>query len=197
MPPSSKRQLTTAAAQRTEDDSLATIAHLPSARHAVLTGMAGSRMFGADNKPSIEASVGVMIEETNAVIKGDLSTLTKTLVGQAATLDTAFTELLRRSYANMGEYNDAAERYMRLALKAQAGCRATIEAINKLHRPHEQVIKHVHVNEGAQAIVADQFHHHAPGAMQNDKANDQPQAIEGGSSACCSPLRREGQNSRR
>ena len=111
MPPSSKRQLTTAAAPRTEDDNLATIAHLPSARHAVLTGMAGSRIFGADSKPSIKASVGVMIEETNAVLKGDLSTLTKTLVGQAATLDTAFTELLRRSYANMAEYNDAAERY--------------------------------------------------------------------------------------
>lgn len=197
MPTSSKRQLTTAAAPRTEGDNLATIAHLPSARHAVLTGMAGSRMFGADSKPSIEASVGVMIEETNAVLKGDLSTLTKTLVGQAATLDTAFTELLRRSYANMGEYNDAAERYMRLALKAQAGCRTTIEAINKLQRPHEQVVKHVHVSEGAQAIVADQFHHHAPGATGNGKTNDQPQAIEGSADACGAPLRREGQNSGR
>ena len=197
MPPSSKRQLTTAAAPRTEDDNLATIAHLPSARHAVLTGMAGSRMFGADSKPSIEASVGVMIEETNAVLKGDLSTLTKTLVGQAATLDTAFTELLRRSYANMGEYNDAAERYMRLALKAQAGCRTTIEAINKLQRPHEQVVKHVHVSEGAQAIVADQFHNHTTGSTGNDKASDQPQAIEGSADACGAPLRREGQNARR
>lgn len=197
MPNSTKCQLPMPPTARTEDENKAVIAHLPSARHAVLTGMAGSKMFGSHSRPSIEASLGVMVEETNAVINGDLSTLKKTLVGQAATLDTAFTELLRRSYATMGEHNEAAERYMRLALKAQAGCRATIEAVSKLQHPHEQVIKHVHVNQGAQAIVADQFHHHAPGAMQNDKAYDQPQAIDGGSSACCSPLRREGQNSRR
>lgn len=46
--------------------------------------------------------------------------------------------------------SDAAERYMRLALKAQAGCRATIETIHKLQRPHEQIVKHVHVSDGAQ-----------------------------------------------
>lgn len=194
MPPSSKRQLTTAAAPRTEDDNLATIAHLPSARHAVLTGIAGSRMFGVDSKPSIEASVGVMIEETNAVLKGDLSTLQKTLVGQAATLDVTFTELARRSFANLGEYNDAAERYMRLALKAQAGCRATIETIHKLQRPHEQVVKHVHVSDGAQAIVADQFHHHAHGTSPDGPTASQPQAIDGCSPACSSALRREGAN---
>ena len=193
----SKRKSPTPDRVRSDDENIAIIAHLPSARHAVLTGMAGSRMFGVDSKPSIEASVGVMIEETNAVIKGDLSTLTKTLVGQAATLDTAFTELLRRSYANMGEYNEAAERYMRLALKAQAGCRATIDAINKLQRPHEQVVKHVHVNEGAQAIVADQFHHHTPGATQIGKTASQPHALSGSTHACGNPLRGKSKDKRR
>ena len=197
MPTPPNRQLTAPEPELTEDESLATIAHLPSARHAVLTGMAGSRMFSADSRPSIEASVGVMLEETNAVIKGDLSTLTKTLVGQAATLDTTFTELLRRSYANMGEHNEAAERYMRLALKAQAGCRATIEAISKLQRPHEQVVKHVHVNEGAQAIVADQFHHHTPGATQIGKTASQPHALSGSTHACGTPLRGKSKDKRR
>lgn len=190
----SKRKPTTPDRARSDDDNLATIAHLPSARHGVLTGMVGSRMFGSETRPSLEASVDVMVEETKAVLGGDLSTLQKTLVGQAATLDVTFTELARRSFANLGEYNDAAERYMRLALKAQAGCRATIETIHKLQRPHEQVVKHVHVSDGAQAIVADQFHHHAHGANPDGPTASQPQAIDGSSPACSSALRREGAN---
>jgi hypothetical protein len=36
---------------------------------------------------------------------------------------------------NLGEYINAAERYMRLALKAQAQCRATIETLAALKSP--------------------------------------------------------------
>lgn len=59
---------------------------------------------------------------------------------------------------NLGEYPQAMERYTRLALKAQGNCRATLEALAKLHQPREQTVKHVHVNEGGQAVVADHFH---------------------------------------
>lgn len=38
--------------------------------------------------------------------------------------------------------------------------RATLEALAKLHQPREQTVKHVHVNEGGRAIVADQIHQH-------------------------------------
>jgi hypothetical protein len=37
----------------------------------------------------------------------------------------------------MSEYLDAAERYGRLAMKAQGNCRATLEALAKLHQPRE------------------------------------------------------------
>ena len=49
-------------------------------------------------------------------------------------------------------------------MKAQSNSRATLEALAKLHQPREQTVRHVHVNEGGQAIVADQFHHHAGGS---------------------------------
>src|SRR3546814_12316427 len=68
--------------------------------------------------------------------------------------------MARRSGNNMGHYPDAADRYMRLALKAQAACRSTLEALARLHQPREQTVKHVHVNEGGQAVVADHFHQH-------------------------------------
>jgi hypothetical protein len=55
---------------------------------------------------------------------------------QAHTLDTIFNELARRSQANMGGgYLDAADRYMRLALKAQSQCRATIETLAEMKNP--------------------------------------------------------------
>jgi hypothetical protein len=158
----SRHQLTKPDTCPSVDADLAAVAHLPTARHAVLTGMIGSRMFGCDVVPDAAASTRLMAEETNAVLGGDLSALQRALIGQAVTLDATFTELARRSFANMGENLNAAERYMRLALKAQAGCRATIEAIDKLQRAQQPNVRHVHVSEGAQAIVADQFHHHAP-----------------------------------
>ena len=75
----------------------------------------------------------------------------------------------------MSEYLDAAERYGRLAMKAQGNCRATLEALAKLHQPREQTVRHVHVNEGGQAVVADQFHHHL-GASENGKSVKQSDA---------------------
>jgi hypothetical protein len=50
----------------------------------------------------------------------------------------------RRSANNMGDYLEASERCMRLALKAQSNCRATSEALAELHQPREQIVKHVH-----------------------------------------------------
>jgi hypothetical protein len=59
---------------------------------------------------------------------------------------------------SMGTYSQATERYARLALKAQANCRATLEALARLQQPREQTVKHVHINQGGQAVVADHFH---------------------------------------
>ena len=103
---------------------------------------------------------------------GDLAIATRVLAAQVTTLDSMFTELARRAACNMGEYINAAERYGRLALKTQSNCRATIEALAKLHQPREQTVRHVHVNEGGQAVVADHFHNHT-GGKENGKTNEQ------------------------
>ena len=106
---------------------------------------------------------------------GDLTFASRMLAAQATTLDTMFSELARRTAVNMGEYINAADRYARLALKAQSNCRATLESLAKLHQPREQTVKHVHVNEGGQAVVADHFHHNR-GVKENDKIDEQPHA---------------------
>jgi hypothetical protein len=119
---------------------------------------------------------------------GDLSHQKAMLAAQADALNSIFTEMARRAALNMGEYIGATETYLRLGLKAQAQCRATIEALDSLTSGRVQTVKHVHVSEGGQAIVADQFHQHT-GGKENGKSNEQPHATgaAGESAALPSP----------
>jgi hypothetical protein len=86
----------------------------------------------------------------------------------------------------MSEYLDAAERYMRLSLKAQTASRATLEVLAKLHQPREQTVRHVHVNDGGQAVVADQFHHYG-GSGENGKSVKQSDATGAASERAALP----------
>jgi len=70
-----------------------------------------------------------------AVNKGDLSAAENMLQAQAIALDAIFAEMARRSAVNMGEFLDATDRYIRLALKAQSQCRATVETLAVIKNP--------------------------------------------------------------
>jgi hypothetical protein len=141
----------------------------PHARHALTASTFAKQMLGGDNEaPGMMDFVDHMQSATSKAEAGDLAIASRLLAAQAITLDSMFTELARRTALNMSEYVNAAERYGRLALKAQNNCRATLEALAKLHQPREQTVRHVHVNQGGQAIVADQVHNH-PGALGNDE----------------------------
>ena len=126
-------------------------------RHG-LVGMAfAERTTGFDLEWS--DAVDVYGAECAATRKGDLGAASNMLTAQAMTLDAVFTDMLGRSSRNLSDYPEAAERYMRMALKAQAQSRATIEALGKLHQPREQTVRHVHIdNRGGQAVVAETVH---------------------------------------
>ena len=126
-------------------------------------------------QPELDDYVRAMRAQEKQAVAGSLTTTSRMLVAQAATLDAMFTETLRRSTANMGEHLGAMEIYARIALKAQAQSRATLEALAKLHQPREQTVRHVHVNEGGQAVIANQFHHHE-GGQRNAETVEQPHA---------------------
>jgi hypothetical protein len=68
-------------------------------------------------------------------VAGDLEMLERMLSGQAQTLNIMFTELARRAALNMGTHLDVTETYLRLALKAQAQSRATVEALAEIKAP--------------------------------------------------------------
>lgn len=150
----------------------------PFARHASASLIFGSAAFG-DTGFSGPDLMPAFFKFAKQAEDGDLSFASHMLTTQALTLDSVFTEFLRRSAANMGEHLGAAERYMRLALKAQANSRAVIETLARLHQPREQTVRHVHVNQGGQAVVADQFHHHGGAKNEIDKQPHEPNYTAG------------------
>lgn len=148
----------------------------PQLRNAATASTFAMKVLGDDvEKPGIMDFLDHVQKATAKAEGGDLAIASAMLASQAVTLDTMFTELARRAAVNMGEYINAAERYGRLALKAQSNCRATLEALAKLHQPREQTVRHVHVNEGGQAVIADQFHQHT-GDRENGKSVKQSDA---------------------
>lgn len=81
------------------------------------------------------------VDEMRAVAKrvegGDLRDCEKILVAQAITLNAVFVELARRAANNMGGHPEIMERYFRLAFKAQAQGRSTMEALAEIKNPRQ------------------------------------------------------------
>jgi hypothetical protein len=144
---------------------------------AAANGMAATRLFarGTFGDLPIDDLYSAHMDWCKAAKAGDLSHQKAMLAAQADALNSIFTEMARRAALNMGEYLGTTETYMRLALKAQAQCRASIEALDSLTSGRVQTVKHVHVNEGGQAIVADEFHQHT-GGKKNGQSGEQPHA---------------------
>lgn len=84
---------------------------------------------------TIDALVTELESQGKAVNDGDLKRGEQMLVAQAHTLDAIFGVCARRSQLNMGEYPQAADTYMRMALRAQSQCRATWETLAQMKNP--------------------------------------------------------------
>ncbi|KQR80511.1 hypothetical protein ASG07_15335 [Sphingomonas sp. Leaf343] len=91
-------------------------------------------------------------ERATAIRNNKLGSAEDMLTAQAAALNAMFLELARRSGANMGEYMQAAETYMRLALKAQSQCRATLEALAMMKNPPVIYARQANIANGPQQV---------------------------------------------
>ena len=83
---------------------------------------------------------------------GDLSSAEAMLTAQAAALNAMFCELARRAAMNMGEHLSATESYMRLALKAQGQCRATLETLAAIKNPPVVFARQANISHGPQQV---------------------------------------------
>lgn len=101
---------------------------------------------------SLTDMVTSLRENGAAVNGGDLKAAERMLSAQAVSLNAIFAELARRSALNMGDYLDATERYMRLALKAQGQCRATLETLAAIKNPPVVFAKQANISNGPQQV---------------------------------------------
>jgi hypothetical protein len=158
----------------------------PALRHGTTAAQLHKAQFGGmEDSPDYDDYADYLRVAGDEAAKGNMGLANRLLAAQALTLDSIFTEMARRMALNLGENLGATETYARIAMKAQAQSRATLEALAKLHQPREQTVRHVHVNQGGQAVIADQFHNHAGGA-QNGGSDDQSHGATAGA-ACVGP----------
>jgi hypothetical protein len=108
----------------------------------------------------------------NEVVGGDLSRLERMLTSQAIALDTIFSRLAIKA-AN-ADYMKNYEGFMRLAFKAQAQARSTVEALAVLKHPQPYInqtnigqVGHKQIN--MYATTSDHNHIHMQTAAENSK----------------------------
>jgi hypothetical protein len=157
-----------------DDRLLAEVVHNTHVQHALNIGVMGSEVFGSTGKPSINDSVAIVTEASGKVRKGNLGDLKDMLVAQSQSLDAMFSFMTARALKNIAQYPEAVDRYARIALKAQAQCRATVESLDRMANGREQTVRHVHVdNRGGQAVIAETVN---TGGQENGKSVNQSDA---------------------
>lgn len=120
--------------QRTETvaDALAHMSLRPTVQAAITLMEYNKNLLGEISINTLVADLGKQCELAS---KGDLARAEALLTAQAHTLDALFNNLARRAALNLGEYMNATETYLRLALKAQGQCRATLETLAVIKNP--------------------------------------------------------------
>jgi hypothetical protein len=134
--------------EEVEAEALARAVTSPTVRGA-LTAQAFSKTFGETDLQSLVNELG---KQCLSVREGNLARAESLLTTQAHTLDAIFNELARRAALNMGEYLNAAERYLRLAFKAQSQCRATLETLATIKNPPVIYAKQANIANGPQQV---------------------------------------------
>lgn len=110
--------------------------------------------FASHQLPELDLTEAVLVlkERTKAVNGGNLEQAETILLSQAYALESIFAEMARRASNNLGKNLDIAERYMRMSLKAQNQCRATLETLAELKRPTPVFAKQANIAHGPQQV---------------------------------------------
>ena len=117
---------------------------------AVIAGQWAKNYGGG--KLSLMGSVKALQDAADRVNKNDMTEVEARLSSQATALDTLFCELSRRAAANITEYPEAFERYMKLALKAQNQSRMTLETLANVKNPPIVYTKQANFANGPQQV---------------------------------------------
>jgi hypothetical protein len=121
----------------------------------------------------LQAVVTAFTESAKRANVNDMKDVEATLCSQAATLNLMFGEFSRRAALNMGEYVEATESYMRMALKAQNQCRMTLETLSNIKNPPVIYAKQANIANGPQQVNNTLHAHAGENKNQRSKVLDQ------------------------
>ena len=118
------------------------------------SALAASAMtMGTFGKISLDKIAFSMIEAAKRVKGGDMRDVEAILLSQATALNGMFADLASRSAQNRnGGYFDAAEKYLKLAFKAQNQCRMTLETLSTVKNPPVVYAKQANISHGPQQV---------------------------------------------
>lgn len=133
---------------KTEEASLARYAINPTLSNVVTVREYAKRTW--PDELHITELAAALNEQAKAAKEGDLSQGEAMLMVQAHTLDAIFNNLAQR--AARAQYMPQLEQYMRLALKAQSQCRATLESLANIKNPPIVYAKQANVTTGPQQV---------------------------------------------
>lgn len=159
------------------DKHLANCALLPST-HAAVTISEFGKIFGEQDLSTL---INELRETSKAITDGDLGRVEAMLVMQAHSLQAIFTNMSRRAIS--AEYLPQLQTFMNLALKAQAQCRCTLEALAEIKFPKSPTfVRQQNIgyqqqvnNRGAESGVSQQVR--AP-ARTGDSTNQSNELLE-------------------
>jgi hypothetical protein len=158
-------------AQQTTEGAAETLAHtsLRPTVQAALTLMEYNKGFGELSIITLVDDLGKQCELASG---GDLKGAEAILTAQAHTLDAIFHNLARR--AQRVEYLNQVDTNLRLALKAQAQCRSTLEALAAIKNPQPVAfVKQANIAHGPQQVNNAE----AAGASRAEKSGNRPNKL--------------------
>ena len=148
---------------RTRDELMAQVAADGIVGNARALVSFGSGIFG---ELSLTDCATVLKATAQGLNNGDLTAAVTMLAAQAVALNAMFGELARVGKANMFNAPEYADRYLRLAFKAQGQSRATLETLAAIKNPPVVYARQANINNGGQQQVNNGSAPHAVNAVQ-------------------------------
>lgn len=94
--------------------------------------------------------VNALTEQMNATRDGDMRRAESMLTAQAHTLDAIYNNFARRAIRT--EHMAQLDTYLKLALRAQSQCRATLETLSSVKNPSMGYVNQANISHGPQQV---------------------------------------------
>ena len=122
---------------------------------------------GLGERLDVPELVNSLRAQAAAVHGGDMTQAEAALMNQATALQSLFARLIERGMD--AEYMDQFERYMRLGLRAQAQCRATLETLATIKNPPIVYARQANIANGPQQVNNGTIAHAAPSPIEQSE----------------------------